>query len=493
MALLVPSAIAPAPVSSALYSKEVMMLTFSTIFPLSSTSSVEAVSSLMSKWLIGSQHSRFDSELQEKDFGKSEWEEKLPNENLYGLNVEESSNAYLALRYEKKESDGISWITEVIYEELEDFRNVSVQVFSESDKTKLSLPPARKPYIVRQLISEIGGGIDGNIKVSDEPLFLKNDDIDFAADLINGNCENRLPIVYISATNRGESPVSAIQLARWLSGVAHVVVEPNREFSFRLMNEVNHQNAYGGAIGIHWPDRSTKELLLPAKFDFDAKSLSIEVSKLIRNRAIRLRRPRTLTWAYLKELRAKQEIEKLRQGGSSDLQAYIDNFDKEISAKDQALEEAEADIRRLEAEVYSLRSQTQHIEGEPVLVRGNEPDLYENEALEILVDAIEKGLSNCIEGSRKWDVLQSIKSANEATSNKEELAANVKAILSNYRKLEGSIEHDLEELGFEITGEGKHYRLVFKGDTRYSISMPKTSSDHRAGKNLVSQINNTLF
>ncbi|XKH00306.1 hypothetical protein LG325_09340 [Marinobacter nauticus] len=447
----------------------------------------------MSKWLIGSQHSKFDSELQEKNFEESEWEEKLGNETLYGLNIEDRGKAYLALRYEKKEADGISWITEIIYEELIDSSNISIQVFSESDKTKLSLPPARKPYIVRQLISEIGGGVDGSLQVSDQPLFLNNLDIDFAADLINGNCENRLPIVYISATNRDETPVSAAQLARWLSGVGHVVVEPNREFSFRLMNEVNHQNAYGGAVAIHWPDRSSKELLLPARFDFDAKSLSIEVSKLIRNRAIRLRRPRSLTWAYLKEIRAKQEIEKLRQGGSSDLQAYIDNFDQEISAKDQALEEAEADIRRLEAEIYNLRSRTQHVEGEPILVRGNEPDLYENEALEILVDAIEKGLSNCVEGSRRWDVLQSLKSANEATSNKEELAANVKAILSNYRKLEGSIEHDLEELGFEISGEGKHYRLVFKGDTRYSMSMPKTSSDHRAGKNLVSQINNNLF
>ncbi|WJW75560.1 hypothetical protein QVG61_00265 [Thiohalobacter sp. IOR34] len=51
----------------------------------------------------------------------------------------------------------------------------------------------------------------------------------------------------------------------------------------------------------------------------------------------------------------------------------------------------------------------------------------------------------------------------------------------------------LEELGFEISGDGKHYKAIFMGDNRYTVSIPKTSSDHRAGMNLASEIINMLF
>ena len=48
-------------------------------------------------------------------------------------------------------------------------------------------------------------------------------------------------------------------------------------------------------------------------------------------------------------------------------------------------------------------------------------------------------------------------------------------------------------LGFDISSDGKHHKLTFRGDPRYTFSMPKSSSDHRAGKNLVGKISTLLF
>lgn len=469
------------------------MLTFATVFPLIENATSEEVERLMRRWLIGSQHSSFGSELEIAGLDEPQWSKNAGNENVTGLRVIDGEIDFRGLRHEKLESNGIRWTTEIVYEGGHGKSQVSVQVHCESDSTALSLPPARKPYIVKQFLADIGGGLDGSLKVSDDPIVLKNDQIDYASDIINSNCGNQLPIVYLSATSRGDASVSAKQLAHWLSGVAHVVVEPNREFSFRLMYEVNHQNAYGGAVGVYWPDRSRKELLLAKDYDFDAKALAAEISKLIRNRAIRLRTPRTLTWAYQKELLAKQQIEKLRKDGSKDLDEYIQSFDEEMGAKEEALEKAETEIHRLEAEVYSLRAQSKTVEGTPVLVRGNESDLYENEALEFIVEILDKALSESHEGSRRQHVLRSLRAANVSNGSREEIMSRVKALLSNYRKLEGSISHELEELGFDIASEGKHHKITFKGDSRYVISMAKTSSDHRAGKNLVSQIKAELF
>lgn len=58
----------------------------------------------------------------------------------------------------------------------------------------------------------------------------------------------------------------------------------------------------------------------------------------------------------------------------------------------------------------------------------------------------------------------------------------------DYKTLSASIRQQLLELGFEITEEGKHYRLIYYGDGRYKTTIAKTGSDWREGKNIASVI-----
>jgi ribonuclease BN (tRNA processing enzyme) len=46
----------------------------------------------------------------------------------------------------------------------------------------------------------------------------------------------------------------------------------------------------------------------------------------------------------------------------------------------------------------------------------------------------------------------------------------------------------LQELGFEITEDGKHYKLTYYGDNRYFTSVAKTPSDNRTGNNTAGNI-----
>lgn len=50
------------------------------------------------------------------------------------------------------------------------------------------------------------------------------------------------------------------------------------------------------------------------------------------------------------------------------------------------------------------------------------------------------------------------------------------------------MRQQLLELGFEVTEEGKHYRLTYYGDGRYKTTIAKTGSDWREGKNIASVI-----
>ena len=65
--------------------------------------------------------------------------------------------------------------------------------------------------------------------------------------------------------------------------------------------------------------------------------------------------------------------------------------------------------------------------------------------------------------------------------------------MTNYSGLNKKLNQELKQLGFTITEDGKHYKLTYFDDNRYTITMAKTPSDGRAGKNNVSEINKKLF
>ena len=73
------------------------------------------------------------------------------------------------------------------------------------------------------------------------------------------------------------------------------------------------------------------------------------------------------------------------------------------------------------------------------------------------------------------------------------MAEQIKSAFATSGDLNPTARRLLEDLGFSITEDGRHYKAVFQGDGRYSFTIAKTSSDHRAGRNLASQINRTLF
>ena len=49
------------------------------------------------------------------------------------------------------------------------------------------------------------------------------------------------------------------------------------------------------------------------------------------------------------------------------------------------------------------------------------------------------------------------------------------------------------DLGFEMTEEGKHYKLTYRGDPRYTVILGKTPSDNRSGSNTAAKINKKVF
>ena len=470
------------------------MITFNTIVPLPDTARLDEVANLAREWVAGSPHTALADQLLDPALDdRTDWSVSDTDEYAEALQMVGDGYARYGLRYIKDESSGVRWVSDVLYAEDDSGRWVAVTVSCDSESTALRLPMAKKPYILRLLIERVGGGEDGELVVSDKPYGLSGSEIAFAADMLTGNARNSLPIVYLSASANGDPALDPKRLARWLSGVAHVVSEPNREFSYRLAIEVNHQNPYGGAVGIYWPDDARSTRLLPREHGYDPNTISKEIGRLLRDRSVRLRIPRRLTWTHLLENRARREIERLREAGSEDLDQYVANFDNEVKAKEEALEAAEKEIARLKAEVHGLKAKTRSSDGSPLLVWGEETDLYGSENLAIVVDALESALSQAPEGSRRHHVLSALLAANPVEKVAPQYSETIKHLLSQYRTMDSEVSGGLEEMGFEISSSGKHHKLVFRGDRRYQFSMPKTSSDHRGGMNMATEINRKLF
>ena len=55
------------------------------------------------------------------------------------------------------------------------------------------------------------------------------------------------------------------------------------------------------------------------------------------------------------------------------------------------------------------------------------------------------------------------------------------------------LRQDIERLGFEISDDGKHYKLRYHGDGRYTVTIAKTPSDGRSGKNTLQDLIHLVF
>ena len=106
----------------------------------------------------------------------------------------------------------------------------------------------------------------------------------------------------------------------------------------------------------------------------------------------------------------------------------------------------------------------------------------------MVLDAVAEKLKNLGQKTRRWAVLNDVLQNNDYQAVSDERERIVKSLFKDYKTLSASMRQQLLELGFEVTEEGKHYRLTYYGDGRYKTTIAKTGSDWREGKNIASVI-----
>ena len=466
------------------------MLSFATEFPVEATRTSVDFLAAVREWLLGSPHTVFEaSDLSEIE-AKDEFSAKKSNELIETLKYQATGSDMAAIRYTKWDR-GLEWVSTIVFSRGQPSW-IGIRTSCESQHPAAKLPIAKKPVFVQTFLTRLGGGADGEIKVQAIPLRLTNSDIPLAARCVSGRAGCRLPLVYVSARFQGGHLVNVDSLAEALAGMAHVVVEPNRPFSVRLMSEVNSQNVYGGAIGVYWPEGGGRRSFFLHHESESPSEMERAVVEEVRSALVNRRPLARVTWSAVQELISRRTFAALRDQGSTEVQRYVDEFDKELKSKQEELEDAEREIARLEAEVRKYQAQSPMQSG-LFLQTAPEQDLYAGELLGVVGDAITDAVTRVTEDSRRQHILKSIVAANPPTGEAEAMRNRLKSLLRDFRSMEAKVRSALQDMGFEISEEGKHYKIVFQGDERYTFTMPKSGSDHRGGLNLAGDISRLLL
>ena len=309
-------------------------------------------------------------------------------------------------------------------------------------------------------------------------------------------------------------------LAGRLKGVAHVLVQKSNVTNLRLKDMCDSKNEYYGAIGIYYPNQAIghRRYLYRSSIGYDSFLLekvirvAIQYSNsqmidtlytwqgvnnaLLRDRLVSQREERLAAEAAQK--RAEQEAthlldtldeegRRIRKQALDDARTeadkILDGFDEDMTRLQKQINDLTRANEALQFENQGLKAKLDSSDSVPILYMGDEYEFYQGEIKDLILSVLSDSLSGIPQKSRRMDIVKDIIRANDYQKLSVAKAEEIKRLLKNYDGMSGRLRQALIDLGFEITEEGKHYKITYFGDGRYQTVFAKTPSDGRSGKN----------
>lgn len=502
------------------------MLLFSTMLSINHKMTKEKFIRLVLEWNQGSIH---ENNIIHGIEWKGEQNIRYGDDNLW-LDIEEhASKNIIAVRYEKREADGIIWDTDYVM----NFNTFMMAIRLDRSYTADALEEDGEfstPHFITLLIEKGYLEEDDDLAVLRTPDIITKERIPQVAKIINGEKRYRLPIVYVSRTYANEDPVNVELLSSRLKGAAHVLVQEDRETNYELKHLCDKKNEYYGAIGIYYPNPaiSNKRYLYRSAVGYD-EFLMQRVVQLVIQYANVQTIDNDYTWQGVtngilrdhlqaqreqrlaaEEARKKEEA-KLRlltyNMKAEEMRYKEEALEKAKAAADQILEGFEEDMQKMQSQIDNLTKANEALQYEnqglraklaatnsiPLLFMGDEFEFFQEEIKDIVLSVLDDAEKTIHPHSRRFDIVSNVVENNNYKKITAKKAEELKRLLKDYNGLPGPLWKQLENMGFQITMDGKHYKLTYYGDERYVFTLAKTPSDYRGGKNATQSIINGVF
>lgn len=465
------------------------MLLCSSCIPVSETLTAEAFVALAVQWVTNSRNYCFDPF--EWD-GSSDFKCSGKKQETFRVGLFDGESI-CAVHFKNTDAHKIDWTTDFVL----DLKNhmLGFQLYRDAPQGgDYTQPYFSLPALVKRILSAGYAGSDKGLEVTDQPVFLQEENMEVMARIIRREAVYNMPVVYISCEADGCWAVDPCMVAKKLNGVAHVVAETSRAVSFKLRDQTDGNNPYAGAVEIFYSNGSRRFLPIQLSGSRSQKGYTIVNSVFQHMNQIRVEE--RFSWSELQAGKLRGELSAITQEKEHDSKEYddLEQMYENILAQEESqnkrltdqLASANQTIRQLEAQLSA-------VERTPVLIVGEEQDLYPLEQQSFLMELLEKERRSVAHDSRKQHILESLIAANKCENTVDEKRARLKACLHGYTRMTPAISKELQEIGFTLSEAGKHIKLVFGEDARYTGTLSKTGSDHRAGDNTAHDLIRSIF
>lgn len=468
------------------------MLVFSTRLPLKEEITSENCLQLFKEWVEQSPH----YSISEIDYDVHSHDDFECGTGKILFSIRHFKNGQIELsacRLENHDSSAI-WINDCIYVVENGVKSLLIQLNCNRTDFSTQLPPVHKPYIVRKFIEMGFCKNDADIPVTDTPIDADGSFYNICTEIMQGTYRYSMPVVYISCDYWGNHVISPQYLARQLSGVAHVFVEHSHETALRLRDATDGNNAYTGYVGIYFPGTKFCQRY-GLEYYNNYREMTQEIISSIWSALVNRLDSSTYNWNQIIALQSRQKMLEWQDISAQDkeqLSMYMDTFDQENADLRGKIDELNQQVYALRSQLDTLRATLRgDLEDSCFYKAGKEVNLYIAEKEDLLYSILSQAQKKYPQSSRAYTIIQSLLEANPRHGECENIISEIRSIFNNGGKLTKAAKTRLKALGFSIEEDGTHYKLVFH-DPRYMFSVSKTPSDHREGKNLISDICNII-
>lgn len=119
-------------------------------------------------------------------------------------------------------------------------------------------------------------------------------------------------------------------------------------------------------------------------------------------------------------------------------------------------------------------------------------EFYEGEQHDLVVNVLKKSLQSYDPRGRAYELISGMLDVNKEQGNGRAIFEGIRSLLSKGQALTKRELGEFKRMGFDVTSDGKHYKLKFHGSSKYLFTLSKSPGDDRFGKNLISDISKKL-
>lgn len=473
------------------------MLLFSTILKIDKSLTRDDFLNLVIEWNQGSPHE--NNVIPNLNWDGS-YNQKFGDETISLEFKEYRNEEIVAVRYVKKLDDGIIWKTDYIM----NFKDYKMSIMLDRSFTEDAIgvdPSFTTPLFIRLLIEKGYVVNDNDLPILMNPHLISCENLSVLTAVINGTKFYDLPVVYVSKTFSNNNPIDVNKLAYALKGVAHIFVQGDHGTNTFIREQCNSTNEYNGAIGIYYQSDVVKHKRFLNYEYFDPTITRQNILKEIINFTNQQSIDPLYTWdgVLTSLLRDRFESQKSKRTKAErtkeETEELLDSFSNDFDELTEENGRLRSSISDLESELAFYRDafNNKTVNDSGFLSSGSEKEFFQDEKKEFILSVLSDSLVSIKDNTRKKHIIQDIIQQNNSEDVLSKKREEVKRLITDYSGLTGKLKQDLKQLGFTISDEGKHYKLTYFDDNRYTITMAKTPSDGRAGKNNVSEINNKVF